>query len=729
MPTKSPHKQPSHTSAPPSPVAVTAADRPIRVAIVGGGCGAMTTAFELTQPGQERRYEVTIYQAGWRLGGKGASGRGPADRIEEHGLHLWMGFYENAFALMRAAYAENARDKRCHIATFEQAFAPAPLVSVVDRVRSSGEWEPWISHFPAVAGTPGDPLDDVMTVRGYMTRAAKLVLELIRSADQRNPQTATVEDPKPEGLMPAIEKLLLYGQLATTAAIYQAADLLRMVVESAMPLAPGPIHLVLRLTEELARACQRELERVMENESARRIWQVIDIVLAVIRGSIRHRLAVDPRGFDAINDYEWREWLRLNGASPQSLECGFVRGIYDLMFGYEDGDVNRPNLAAGVALRGGVRIFFSYRGSMFWRMNAGMGDIVFSPLYEVLKRRGVKFEFFHRLRHVALSEPHAHQTPHATELRFDVQAETKTGEYQPLVDIRGLPCWPSKPDYKQLQHGERLEREKWAFETPWETRRAAEKVLRVGADFDFVVLGIPVAALREVAGELMAREPRWKAMIEQGKTVATQALQLWLKEDVKGLGWKHAEPVNLSGFVTPFDTWADMSHLIPEETWQEPVRSLAYFCSVLPDARGSEDPDAPFQAQQREVVRANAIRFLNKDMPALWPNILDADKTFRQELLVDAAGPNTPREHAIDGQYWTANVAPSERYCQATPGAVRYRLSPLDRSFDNLTIAGDWTQSGLDSGCVESAVMSGMLASHALSSQPPLAKIVGYDHP
>ena len=50
-------------------------------------------------------------------------------------------------------------------------------------------------------------------------------------------------------------------------------------------------------------------------------------------------------------------------------------------------------------------------------------------------------------------------------------------------------------------------------------------------------------------------------------------------------------------------------------------------------------------------------------------------------------------------------------------------------SFDNLTIAGDWTQTGLDSGCVESAVMSGMLASHALSQRPPLDRIIGYDHP
>ena len=70
----------------------------------------IAAAFELTRPEQQGRYQVTVYQLGWRLGGKGASGRGPADRIEEHGLHLWMGFYENAFRLMRDCYAELGRD-------------------------------------------------------------------------------------------------------------------------------------------------------------------------------------------------------------------------------------------------------------------------------------------------------------------------------------------------------------------------------------------------------------------------------------------------------------------------------------------------------------------------------------------------------------------------------------------------------------------------------------------
>ena len=63
-----------------------------KVAILGGGVGGMTAAFELTAtPELRERYDVTLYQLGWRLGGKGASGRNARahDRIEEHGLHVW----------------------------------------------------------------------------------------------------------------------------------------------------------------------------------------------------------------------------------------------------------------------------------------------------------------------------------------------------------------------------------------------------------------------------------------------------------------------------------------------------------------------------------------------------------------------------------------------------------------------------------------------------------------
>ena len=35
----------------------------------------------------------------------------PGGRIEEHGLHIWLGYYENAFRLLRECYAELGADR------------------------------------------------------------------------------------------------------------------------------------------------------------------------------------------------------------------------------------------------------------------------------------------------------------------------------------------------------------------------------------------------------------------------------------------------------------------------------------------------------------------------------------------------------------------------------------------------------------------------------------------
>ena len=86
---------------------MAANDGPRRIAILGGGVSGLAAAMRLTEdPEWKTKYEVTLYQMGWRLGGKCASGRsGPGNRIEEHGIHIWLGFYENAFRMIQQAYA------------------------------------------------------------------------------------------------------------------------------------------------------------------------------------------------------------------------------------------------------------------------------------------------------------------------------------------------------------------------------------------------------------------------------------------------------------------------------------------------------------------------------------------------------------------------------------------------------------------------------------------------
>jgi uncharacterized protein with NAD-binding domain and iron-sulfur cluster len=718
--------------------------QPIRVAIIGGGCASLTTAFELTRPEHDGRFEVTVYQMGWRLGGKGASGRGPSDRIEEHGLHLWLGFYENAFSLMRECYAERAAhwpDRRFR--DWREAFSPAHDVAIADQT-GDGSWEFWVAHFPPGDGLPGDPVDrgGPFTVTSYLRQALSLLVELLRSADLSDPADHDITNDQPDGAATTggiVDATLRYGRLAVLGGLYQAAETLRALFEAWVPPAMrDAAQAQLLAIESLAAGVRIHLESVLDADpTRRRVWIVADLILAILRGATLHGLALDPRGFDAINDYDWRDWLLTHGASRRSVDSGFMRGIYDLAFAYEDGDVSRPRLAAGVALRGAMRMFFTYRGALFWRMNAGMGDVVFAPLYDVLKARGVRFEFFHRLRNICLSPASAADGPSVDALEFDVQARIKGGgEYQPLVDVRGLPAWPATPDYSQLVGGDRLRRERREFEALWDDRRADARTLRVTRDFDFVVLGVGGGAVPFVAGELLDRDARWRDMVRHVKSVPTQCFQLWLDRDATELGWRHP-PVNLSGFVEPFDTWADMSHLIPEESFASTVRSIAYFCSVLPDTMSADGPTAAFAAEQHTIARANAVRFLERDVAALWPSLAGPDG-FRWESLVSSdvrkrrRGNRSDNHHGpdrFDEQFCTANVNPSDRYVLSLPGTLRYRISPLDRTYDNLTIAGDWTASGLDSGCIESAVISGRLAAHALSQYPALESIVGYDHP
>lgn len=708
-----------------------AAESPVRVAIIGGGCAAMTAAFELTRPHLAGRFEVSVYQSGWRLGGKGASGRGPAARIEEHGLHLWMGFYENAFRLMRECYAELGRDPAtCPIADWRDAFVPAPLVGVADQL-PTGEWQIWEGALPPAPGLPGDPAAARWTVAEYMRRSVALVrnlLETMRPGLGAMIGAGGDQSDAPEVLSERIMRLLRLGELATVAGFTQAVSALEMMIGG---LSQYPQNVVLALLDGIARSAREVLEQSLAREvPLRRVWHVVDLTLATLRGMVRFGIAADPRGFDAIDDYDCREWLLLCGASEAAVNSGWVRALYDLGFSYEDADVTRPRIAAGQALRSMLRAFFTYRGSFFWRMQAGMGDIVFAPLYEVLRRRGVRFHFFHRLRalrlaaaeHLAPGEP-----PYVERLEIEQQARVRGGEYAPLVDVGGLPCWPAEPDWDQLEDGAALRGRD--FESHWD-QGGAPRTLRVGEDFDFVVLAVGLGAVPYVCADLLARDARWRAMVDHVKTVSTQAFQVWLREDMAALG-RPGEPINVSGFVEPFDTWADMAHLIPREGWSQAPRALAYFCSVLDDGDGPPPDSAAHAAAQRERVRRHAVSFLERDVGHLWPRAVRPQGGFRWELLVEPSGdaPDTAGAARFARQFWTANVNPSDRYVLSLPGSSAYRISPLEQSCDNLTVAGDWTACGFNAGCVEAAVMSGRLAAHALALSPPLDDIVGYDHP
>ena len=109
-----------------------------------------------------------------------------------------------------------------------------------------------------------------------------------------------------------------------------------------------------------------------------------------------------------------------------------------------------------------------------------------------------------------------------------------------------------------------------------------------------------------------------------------------------------------------------------------------------------------------------ARTFLDHEVGVLWPAAV-TEGGFRWDLLCGGSTPAPSGPDRLRGQYWRANVDPSDLYVQSLPGTDRYRMKPGTTGFDNLVVAGDWTDNGLNAGCVEAATRSGQQAAQAVA--------------
>src|SRR6185437_15524308 len=136
---------------------------PIKVAVLGGGCGGQAAAWALTAtPALRERFDVTVYERSWALGGKGASGRmpdssgngGQGQRIQEHGLHIWFGFYVHAFRMLRGAYEESGLASGDD--WWQLPFQKCDEVSLYEQ-RDDGTWLRQPVHLPRRGGANRGP--------------------------------------------------------------------------------------------------------------------------------------------------------------------------------------------------------------------------------------------------------------------------------------------------------------------------------------------------------------------------------------------------------------------------------------------------------------------------------------------------------------------------------------------------------------------------------------------
>jgi len=716
--------RPTRASADSAPARRRRGGTPQKIAILGGGVGAMAAAFELTdQPGWQDRYEITVYQLGWRLGGKGASGRNPqaSQRIEEHGLHIWLGFYENAFHVMRRCYEELGRTPGAPLATWQDAFKPQNFVVFEEYI--NGRWIHSPVEYPTNSSVPGDG-GELPRVWDYIPMLLQWMTQLFATSPHARTRAADGPSLNRADLPHWWERIITrIGADLEIVGLDVAGLFLERAYRLARALDPDPQRhqpeehdAILWFLKHFMQWFWRKVERDIETDyTARHVFIMLDLCAATVTGLIADRVVVN--GFDSIDQYELREWLGKHGASAEiTLPSAWARSGYDLVFGFRRGSIEHPSMAAGTSLRGTLRMLLTYKGAIMWKMQAGMGDTIFTPLYEVLKRRGVKFKFFHRVKNLHLSNDKR------TIASIDIgrQVTLTTDDYDPLTPVKGLPCWPSEPRYEQIVEADALQADHVNLESYWTTWKDREAItLTRGKDFDLVILGIALGALPIVCAELIAARDDWRRMVEEVGTVRTQAFQLWLKPSLRGLGWTMPSPV-VGGYVEPLDTWADMSQLIDREDFPaaQTPGNIAYFCGPMEDSAQPPFTDPTFPATQIAVVKTNAVAFLRAHAHHLWPAAAQRQNPngFNWELLVD---PQDRRgEQRADAQYYRANVDPSERYVLSLPGSTQYRLKPGGSGFDNLYLVGDWTYTGMNAGCVEAAVMSGMQASQALTGYP-----------
>jgi uncharacterized protein with NAD-binding domain and iron-sulfur cluster len=714
-----------------------------RVAILGGGVSAMTTAFYLSSyPGWKDDWEIDVYQMGWRLGGKGASGRNAArnQRIEEHGLHIFLGFYDNAFKTMQELYSELARSPGEPLATWADAWKPTDYVAFMEQVKR--EWKAWEVTFPKRPGTPGDgsqPLSGWGYVQTMLSWIAEWLLQigLLGDKDDQIVETLVgeVDDTRRahpgksgEWRVKEVVRGIFAGVLQRVvdgiSYVASLTELDNQLIYAAIKLAAtvdaaddsDTRH---SAVGELARRVRdwvwAKIQPLYEsNDDVRRTFILIDLTTAAINGMIHDDLVGEDPYWFRIDDQSFRSWIMKHGALEGTAHCGPIEAAYALAFG------EKTELGAGTAMHGILLLLLGYKGSIFWEMQAGMGDTIFGPFYEVLRRRGVRFHFFHRVDRLEMSPTGSR----VARIHIGRQMELAGATYKPLVDVKGLPSWPSTPLYAQLKDGDLLEKSGCDLEDWWTdwVDRGPPLVLEDGKDYDVVVLGTAIASFPYIATEVMDRSLPFKLMAEQIVTTQTQAMQLWLKPDLDGLGWGGRPPPIVGAYALWMDTWADLSHLLDREDWPAEKRpgNLAYLVSrMLDDEPMPPRSDHAYTARQHARVRANALEWLAKEAGALWPPAADKNdpRALNWWFLVD------PQERdgadRFEAQFIRGILNPSERYVLSEPGTTKYRLRPHETGgITNLIHVGDHTFTGVNAGCVEAAVQSGMAGAQYLCGYP-----------
>lgn len=715
-----------------------------RIAILGGGVAGLSAAYHLSRSADLRnRFDVTVYQMGWRLGGKIASGRDADGRSIEHGLHVWFGCYDNTFRMLQEAYA--ARPAGARFRHWTDAVKPQPFTPI--GVDTGSGWVYWPVTWPSNAAVPGQG-GLTLTMWQMIARIAELLRQTVEDLGLDFPLAAPpatgfggffkrmagavagfFSGGKSPGdaLASLVTGIADPGFLDAIRASGLWADALDTGPDGKSPARPEAIVELLGLVNRSFTAGPLVVAG-KGDAAAIFVRDLLDIGTAFVTGLVEDVLKPD-RPFAALdeNGLEFRDWLVRHGADRKVVtESSIVRALYDTAFQYVDGDQSKPSYAAGTAVGVLVRLIATYKGDMLWEIQSGIGEAVIAPLYELLLAAGVRFRFFRKVTRLELSADGAR----IDRVHIARQADVAAGEYRPTFDVGGLACWGAQPDWGQLVGGAQLESNGVDFESHWDDTRVAQEVLQEGTDFDGVVLAISMGAYKPLnadpgmCDELIAASATFRDYVDNVPVVPTMSVQLWCDVATPALGWTMRKPAAVAG-PGPLNVWADMSQVLTFEPWTHVANkpaSLHYLCGTFAtQAHKAPAASVGTPAAAKAALHSAVVAWLDDAAQASWP-AARAGTGFGWGMLTDPAGGAGPARLAA--QYVRVNINPTECCTGSPAGTTQFRPGPTDHGFANLFLAGEGGRSGCNTSSVEGAVMTGMAAARAISGDP--LGIVGY---
>ncbi len=684
-----------------------------RVRIIGAGIAGLTAAYQLSRtPAARARWDVEVLEMGHRFGGRLASAHHPeaSGRNEEHGLHVWFGFYDNTFRLAEDVWRDAPRPAACPWSSIWDGLRPVfssdhGLVDADDKYVVRRVHHPRNSDRPGGASATRSLTAHLTSVLDTFRAAPGTLLSLL--ADRTIPDPA-VGDAVSRTLWPSPspqKETLIREVDAALGGI--AAYLTTLLV----PAAPKRAALGERVHRALSHLHQPIVARALaiagRDPGAIALSHTLDIALAVARGitSSEHGILIDG-DFDRISQWELRTWLAHHGAGADTLaRSRLLDALYDIPFAFLEGDRNRPVMEASTALRYTIRLLFHYKHAVAYTLTAGAGETLVAPLYRLLCSRRVRFRPFCRLESLRI-DPSSRRLAAATFIRA---ARTK-GAYDPLIERRGFSSLRAAPDWSQLEEGEALRRREVDFYSRFGDRGEEGRIeLRVDRDFDDLVLALPLGCIKpdgdgkSPVGAWLAFHPGAQRALGKLHLVPTVAAQLWFREEPEAIGLRGRSVVT---WGAPYSVACDMSPVIAHEDWDEPrPRSCVYLCGAWP-LSAHRAPSSDRSA--RDADFAEARRALEAQMDRHGASLLDPKPT-----LHDAVGCAKP----IDSQLVRANVEPWDLADLPLPGADLVRLEANDTGLSNLALAGAWVRTPVNTTSVEAAVASGIAAARALGAE------------